>query len=169
MKYVIYIMVVLCCPLTSLCQDITGLWKGTLVNDDTKQSLQYEVLISKEKGKYTGYSHTWVVIDDKKYYGVKKINIRIAKDGKVVIQDAELVDNNYPSPPYKKLRQLNVLDLSGPADDSILDGQFFTNSTTALKEVSGHINIRKASLYAQSDLMEYLQKNNKDTNLTAAK
>lgn len=166
MKYVIYIMVVLCCPLTSLCQDITGLWKGTLINDETKQSLPYEILISKEKGKYTGYSHTWFIINDQKYYGVKKINIRIAKDGKVVIQDADLVDNNYPTPPYKKVRQLNVLDLSG---DALLDGQFFTNSTTELKEVTGHISIQKTSLFAQSDLMEYLHKNNKDTNLTVAK
>jgi hypothetical protein len=41
--------------------DITGLWKGTLYNDTTQQYNQYEVAISKEKGKLTGFSHTWMI------------------------------------------------------------------------------------------------------------
>ncbi|MEO6254641.1 MAG: hypothetical protein ABIO79_15120, partial [Ferruginibacter sp.] len=82
MKNFTLLTLVLCCPIIAFCQDITGLWKGTIFNDSTKQTLPYEIVISKEKGKLTGYSHTSYVINDKKYYGIKKMNIRVAKDGK---------------------------------------------------------------------------------------
>src|SRR5215212_5611442 len=44
-------------PFKGISQDITGLWKGTLINDSTGQSLSYVISITREKGKYTGYSH----------------------------------------------------------------------------------------------------------------
>ena len=56
--------------------DITGLWKGTLYNDTTKKNYRYEIGISEEKGKLTGFSHTWFLFDDKQYYGVKKVKVK---------------------------------------------------------------------------------------------
>ena len=169
MKPLIFILAVLCCPLFSLCQDITGLWKGSILNDATQQTLQYEVLISKNNGKYTGMSHTWFLIDDKKYYGVKKVDVRIAKDGKIVLQDAKLVGNNYPENSPKLALQLNVLDLANPGADAVLDGPFKTIRTKEYgTELTGHINLKKAGPFVQSDLMEYLQKNSKDSNLTVS-
>ena len=67
MKALIQIMVALCCPMMVFCQDITGLWKGTMYNDSTKQSLPYEIFITKDNGKLTGYSHSWFLINEKKY------------------------------------------------------------------------------------------------------
>ena len=34
--------------------------------------------------------------------------------------------------------------------------------------LTGHINLKKTSMLAQSDLLDYLQKNSKDNTLTAA-
>jgi hypothetical protein len=162
MKYIISTLLVICIPIFVFCQDITGLWKGTMFNDSTQQSLEYEIFISKNKGKYTGFSHTWFLIDEKKYYGVKKINVRIAKDGKVILQDAELIGNNYPVLPYKDVLQLNVLDLANPGDDAKLDGLFVTNRTKFHKEITGHISVKKVSQFSQSDLLSYLEKNSRD-------
>ena len=57
-------------------KDITGLWKGTLYNDTTQQFYRYEVAISEEKGKLSGFSHTWFILDDKQYFGVKKVRVK---------------------------------------------------------------------------------------------
>ncbi len=105
MKYFIPLVVAICCPVFAFCQDITGLWKGSMFNDSTQQFLDYEIVISKEKGKLTGYSRTSFVLDNQKYYGVKKMNVRVAKDGKIIMQDMKIVENNYPGGPNKNMIQ----------------------------------------------------------------
>ncbi|MBK7123714.1 MAG: hypothetical protein IPH68_13455, partial [Chitinophagaceae bacterium] len=166
MKYFVPLMAAICCPLFVLCQDITGLWKGTMINEVSKQSLDYEIVISKEKGKITAYSHTWFVIDDKKYYGVKKLNVRIAKDGKIVLQDAKLLDNNYPIVPYKEVLQLNVLEPGQTGIRKLPSRTFVTNRTRHFKELTGTINIKKVSPFSKSDLLSYLQQNSMEIDLT---
>ena len=170
MKPIITILVALCFPIFALCQDITGLWKGSLYNDVTGKTLQYEVLVSKnDNGKYSAMSHTWFLINEKKYFGIKKVDVRIAKDGKIVLQDAELIANNYPDPSPKPALQLNILDLANAAGDVSLEGPFRTVRTKEYSvSLTGHISLKKTSLVAQSDLMDYLQRNNKENTLTAA-
>ena len=168
MKYFIPTLVAICLPVFAFCQDITGLWKGTMFNDSTQQSLPYEMVITKEKGKYTGYSHSWFMVDGQKYYGIKKINVRVAKDGKILIQDAALIENNYPGGPDKNVSQLNVLDLAA-GNESILDGPFVTNRTKAYTELTGHINVKKVSMSSPSELLSYLQKSGRDNSITALK
>ena len=73
-------------PLYVLSQDITGLWKGTMYNDSTKTSLPYELLIKKEKGKLTGYTHSWFIIDGKEYYGIKTVKVSVAKEFAIVLE-----------------------------------------------------------------------------------
>ncbi len=127
------------------------------------------MVISKEKGKYTGFSHSWFLINGQKYYGIKKINVRVAKDGKILIQDAVLIENNYPGGPDKNVSQLNVLDLANGDNEPVLDGPFVTNRTREYTELTGHINVKRVSLSSQSELLTYLQKNGKDNSVTAVK
>lgn len=169
MKHCLRIMVALCLPLSAFCQDITGLWKGTLYNDSTKQYLQYEIVINKEKGKLTGYSHTWFMINDQKHYGVKKLRIFKARDGKIIIQDEDLLANDYPIAPPKNVRQMNVLDIVNKGNETSLDGLFVTNITREYSQLTGHVSIKKVSPLTQSDLMQYLQKNEKESYLAVVK
>ena len=169
MKYFIPLMLALCCPIFVFCQDITGLWKGTMFNDSSQQSLQYEIVITKKNGKYTGFSHTWFLVDGKKYYGIKKINVRVARDGKIIMQDAKLIEENYPILPTKHVYQLNVLNLATSADETVLDGLFVTNRSKYYKEFTGQINIKKVNPLSESDLVQFLQKNSSDNNFTVAK
>lgn len=161
-----FCLVALCCfPAFAYCQDITGVWKGTLYNDSTQQYYQYEIVISKAKGKYTAFSHTWFVINDKKYYGIKKINIRVAKDGKIIMQDGDLVENNYPTPANKNVMQLNVLDLASIGADATLDGLFVTNRSKAFNALTGKIHVSRVSpILAETDAVEYFKKQNNETN-----
>lgn len=154
-------------PTIIFSQDITGLWKGTMINDSTKTSLPYELLIKKGKGKYTGISYSRFLIGGEEYYGVKKVKISKAKDGKIVIKDDDLLENNYPDGPAKNVQQLNILDLaSGDAD---MSGLFVTNLTKRFCEVTGQIKITKADTNAGSTLINYLQKKNMGNEIAVVK
>lgn len=144
MKPITLLAIAICSPLFALCQDkdISGLWKGTLLNENNHQSYQYEVYIRKENGRFAGYSQTWFSINGKTYYGIKKLRVTIARDGKIVMQDAGLVENNYPETPPKNVYQLNVLDLEGDNADASLKGPFVTNRTKQYDALSGQINLK---------------------------
>lgn len=169
MKPIFIAIAALCFPVLTFCQDITGLWTGNLHNDLTKQYHPYEVIITKEKGKFSAYSYTSFTVEDKEYFAVKKVNVRIAKDGKVVLQDASLIENNSPTQPNKNVIQLNVLDLTTQNNIARLDGEFVTNRTTQLDQLNGRINLTKSILMSTSNLVKYLNKSGNENYLTYLK
>jgi hypothetical protein len=162
MKKIQLLLVAFCCPFIVFCQDISGLWTGTLHNDSTGLDYQYEIGITKEKGRYAGFSHTWFSIDGKQYFGVKKLKIRIANDGKIVILDDELLASNYPVQPNKDVRQLNVLSFQSSGNDALLDGPFETNRTKEYKALTGHVRVTKRKDILKSDLVPHLQQISKN-------
>lgn len=135
--------------------DITGLWKGVLYNDTTQKNLRYEVAISEEKGKLTGYSHTFFIFEDKEYYGLKKIKIRKVKD-KYVIEDVELLTDNYPERPPKGVHQLSVLNFSELDGVMYLDGLFTTTRTREYHSLTGAVHLSRKSDFKQSALIPHL-------------
>ena len=136
-------------------QDITGLWKGRLYNDSTKMYYKYEIGISEEKGKLSGFSHTWFILNDTQYFGVKEVTIK-RKDGKIIVEDNKLISNNYPVMPAKHVRQLNVLTLT--VEDSImkLTGPFATNRTKDWAPLTGHIELQRKNDFWNSSLVPHL-------------
>jgi hypothetical protein len=169
MKYLIPILVAFCLPIFACSQNITGLWKGTMYNDSTKQSLPYEVFISNDNGKYAGFSHSWFLVNGKEYYGIKKITVRVAKDGKIIMQDGTLIENNYPDGPDKNVAQLNVLDVVNMDNEVKMDGPFATKRTKLYGELTGHISLKKVSTAIESSLMQYLQKNSSNGDVSVVK
>ncbi len=136
--------------------DITGLWKGTMYNDTTMQFLKYEIAISENKGKLSGYTHTYFILDDKEYHGVKKAKIK-RKDGKIIVEDVELIANNYPVSPAKGVRQLDVLTLEIKDGVMILSGPFSTNRTKVYHSLTGSINVQRKTNFKQSALVPHLE------------
>ena len=169
MKHLIAAASLLLFPLFIFSQDITGLWKGTMYNDNTQKSLPYELLIKKEKGKYTGLSYSWFLIGGEEYYGIKKVKVSVAKDGKIVIKDAVLIENNYPVLADKNVHQLNVLDLLSGENEISLDGLFVTNLTKQFGEATGHINVKRTDAFSESSLMQYLQKKGTENGVAVIK
>lgn len=168
MKYFLPLLVAICSPVFIFCQDITGLWQGTLYNDSTNQYLEYEIVISKEAKSYSAFSLTWFSVDEKKYYGIKKLDVFVAKDGKIILKDDKLIQDNYPAEYAQHVQQLNVLDITTKDSETFLEGSFVTKRTKKYKELTGRINIKRVNLLSQSDLMQYL-KNSNYTNITASK
>jgi hypothetical protein len=167
MKYLLYLTVLLSAPSSIFAQEITGVWKGTLQNESTSQSFQYEIVISKTNGKYSAMSYTWKQDKENKYYDIKKIRVRVAKDGKVIMQDAEMVENNYPTQPNKNIYQLNVLDLVNNDNGSALEGLFVTNRTKEFHEHTGKISMKRVSTVVENDLASNFKINPAENTLTA--
>ena len=166
-KYIIALLFL--APHYIFAQDITGLWKGTLYNDTTHQYYKYEIGISKEKGKYTGFSHTWFIMEDKQYFGVKKVKIKIADDGKIIVEDDGLISNNYPVAPGKNIRQLNILTLDANGAVMTLTGPFTTNRTKEYHTLTGSINLQRKNDFWQSALVPHLKELGKENELSFVK
>jgi len=143
-------------PAGSFAQDITGLWKGTLYNDSTQKYYRYEIGISEEKGKLSGFSHTFFLDGDKEFYGVKKVKLK-KKGDKIIIEDAGLIANNYPITPAKGVRQLNVLTLDIKDSIMTLSGPFTTNRTKEYAPLTGTVSLQRKNDFWQSALVPHLQ------------
>ncbi len=143
-------------PFGGFAQDITGLWKGTLYNDTTKKYLPYEIAISENKGKLSGYTHTFFILDDKEYYGVKKVKVRKA-EGKIIIQDEELIANNYPILPSKGVHMIDILTLEVQDSIMLLTGPFSTNRTKEFRPLTGNIRLQRKNDCWQSALVPHLE------------
>ncbi len=154
--------------LITIGQDLTGLWQGTLFNDTTGQYYRYEIAISEQKGKLSGYSHTWFILDGKQFYGVKKVKVR-RMDGKVIVEDDGLVANNYPVAPAKNIRQLNILTYSETDTSRILSGPFTTNRTREYRPLTGSISLSRKKDFRQSSLVPHLEELKLDNELSFIK
>jgi hypothetical protein len=143
---------------TIIAQDITGLWKGTIYNDSTQKYLRYEVGISDDgKGKLTGFSHTWFLIEDKEYFGVKELKIKQSKNGNIIIEDDGLISNNYTIAPSKGVKQTSVLQLDASGSIMELKGTFSTNRTKVFSALTGQVFLQRKNDFMQSALVAHLQ------------
>lgn len=144
--------------------DLTGLWKGTLYNDSTQQNYAYEIGISEEKGKLVGFSHTWYN-DSAKYFVLKKLKIKKA-DGKVIIEDVDIISYNYPEAPPKGVRRLHVLSLEAKDSILVLSGLFSTNRTKQYSPATGTVRLQRKNDYMNSTLVPLLKETGKEDQLS---
>lgn len=140
MKYLIIFFFI---PFKLFSQDISGIWIGTLYNDTTKQTIQYEVAIKKNKGKFTGYSHTTFLVDKKAVVGVKSIKIDKQNEN-YFFEDDDLVYDTYPVAPPKGVKQISKLTLSKQGNSFVFKGKFTTTRTRQYgKQVTGVVFLEK--------------------------
>lgn len=137
--------------------DITGLWKGTMYNDTTQLYYRYEIAISQnEKGKLSGFSHTYFILDNKEYHGVKKIKIK--RDGdEIITTDVELIANNYPIKPPKGVHVSNTLTFEIKKGTMSLSGAFNTNRTREYAPATGFIKVERKTNFHESALIPHLE------------
>ena len=143
-------------PVTPDKVELAGLWKGTLYNDSTQRYYRYEIGINEEKGKLSGFSHTFFMDGDKEFYGVKKVKVK-RTDSKIIIEDAGLIANNYPVEPAKGVRQLNILTLEIRDSVMVLSGPFTTNRTKSFAPLTGTVTLKRKNDFWQSALVPHLQ------------
>ena len=93
---------------TAAAQDITGMWKGEMYVDSLKLHLPYEISVSEDKGKYTGYSRVVFFKDGKQggieEPGIQDISIKL-KGNEVIIEDAGFLEHNFSINPPKQVKK----------------------------------------------------------------
>jgi hypothetical protein len=140
----------------SSAQDISGIYSGTLINDSLKMVQNYELALSEYRGKITGYSYITFVANDTFYYGIKRIKAT-RQNGELVVEDVEMLANNYPKRPDKGVHVINHIPLP-PGQDTILDmnGRWETTGTKKFYSISGALTLRRNEDSTQSPLIAHL-------------
>ena len=142
---------------TTSAQNISGLYSGTLINDSLKMVQNYELALSEYKGKITGYSYITFISNDTFYYGIKRIKAS-RKNGELVVEDVEMLANNYPKRPDKGVHVINRIPLP-PGQDTILNmnGRWETTGTKKFYSINGALNLRKDDDSTHSPLVAHLK------------
>jgi hypothetical protein len=143
-------------PFILLAQNIHGLWSGTLVNDSTHRTQNFELGLSEYRGKITGYTYTTFIENDTFYYSVKRIKAE-RKDGKLVIEDVEMVGNNFPERAAKRVKQITTFPLINDTTIDITRGHWSTNQTKKYYSIAGSATIKEQEEEKESDLLAHLQ------------
>src|SRR6266404_7732132 len=151
-------------PLILPAQNIHGLWSGTLVNDSTHRTQSFELGLSEYRGKITGYTYTTFIDNDTFYYSIKRIKAE-RKDGKLVIEDIEMVGNNFPERAAKHVRQITTFPLTSDSTFDISRGSWTTNQTKKYYSIGGSAKIKEQEDEKESDLLAHLQEANVKTDI----
>jgi hypothetical protein len=151
-----FFLIFLLLPLQLFSQDLEGVWTGTIYNDTTRKYIPYEIAITGTKGKLSGYSHTIFSGENNlQETGVKSVKIK-KKGDKILIEDDELIYNNYTTPPPKGVRQYSVLTFTSGPEGEYLVGAFNTNRTKEYASATGTINLKKKQKITETKLIPKL-------------
>jgi len=145
-------------PFQLLAQDLTGIWTGTI--QTTGNNLRYELVVSESKAKLSGYALTVFTFNGVENMGVKEIKLK-KKNGEVMLEDGELVYNNYTTPP-KRSKLFSTLTLQVKDSTMTLTGTFITKSLDFRDNTSytGTIQLQKQNKYTQTKLIAKLEELN---------
>ena len=147
-------------PFEVFAQDLTGVWTGFIQSAENK--LTYELAISADKDEWNGYALTIFTFNGKDNMGIKSIKLK-SKNGRIALEDHELVYDNYSTPP-KKVKLLASLFLKKKDTVLILDGSFFTRSLDFREQdktgFTGTIHLQKQNLQTPTELIAKLDELN---------
>lgn len=151
------ILLLLLWPFALEAQDVSGLWKGYL--ESAGNRFPYEVALSPAEGSFKGYALTIFTFNGTENMGIKSIRIK-NKNGKMSMEDNELVFDNYSTPP-KKVKLLATLTFLSSSSQETLEGSFFTRSLDLREQdktpFTGTVYLKKQDPQTDSKLLDQLE------------
>jgi hypothetical protein len=112
--------------------------------------------LSEYRGKITGYTYTTFIESDTFYYSVKRIKAE-RKDGKLVVEDVEMIGNNFPEKAAKHVKQTTTFPLINDTTIDITNGHWSTNQTKKYYSIAGSAKVKAQEEEKESDLLAHLQ------------
>ena len=151
------ILVLFFLPLHVCAQDLAGVWTGFL--ETGEQKVPYELVISGNKNKLSGYSLVTFTFNGVENVGVKIMELKV-KRGSISIEDGDLIYDNYNTPP-RKVKLSATLAWVGRDTTMTLAGTFATRSLdmrTSLHENSfeGLVHLQKRNSRSKTKLTDKL-------------
>lgn len=157
MKNQLFLVLILTISLFSSAQKkIGGFYKGTLFNDSTKMTQQYELALAEYRGKVMGYSYVTFVVNDTFYYGIRKIKAKIEGDS-LIVEDDKIIANNFPESPAKHVNRTVVIPFNGQDSLTSINGRWTTNKTKVYYSVPGSVEASKSADSSSSALFPHLK------------
>ena len=135
--------------------DITGAWSGYIKTKDKK--ITYEVVISDSSGVLIGFSKIIFKNSDKEYSAIKSLLISKVED-KYILEEDQLLSDNFEDDAPRKIKQINTLDLVIGTKKMTLNGEFKTKATMGLRSATGEVGLQKAIVPDSSLLFTELNK-----------
>jgi len=164
MKNLYLFLLTLAFPFSLLAQNIHGIWSGTLINDSTHRTQDFELGLSEYRGKITGYTYTTFINNDTFYCSVKRIKAE-RKNGMLVIEDVEMEWNNFPEKAAKHVKQTTTFPLINDSTIDISRGSWSTNQTKKYYSIGGSAAVREKKDDEESELLSHLQEMNVKTEI----
>jgi hypothetical protein len=166
MKNLYLFLLILAFPFSLLAQNIHGIWSGTLINDSTHRTQDFELGLSEYRGKITGYTYTTFINNDTFYCSVKRIKAE-RKNGMLVIEDVEMEWNNFPERAAKHVKQTTTFPLINDSTIDISKGSWSTNQTKKYYSIGGSAAVKEKKDDEESELLSHLQEMNVKTDIAA--
>jgi hypothetical protein len=156
-------------PLFMLAQDLSGLYMGVLESEKMKKQ-NFEMIISEYRGKVTGYSYTTFIVNDRFYYSVKRIKGE-RKDGMLVMQDVEMIRNNFPIKPSKGVKVTTMFPIINDSTIDINNGKWETSLSKkhGYYSINGEANLEKQQDDYASSMLPHLDELKIQTEFTVIK
>src|SRR6476646_9008007 len=101
---------------------VGGFYKGTLYNDSTRMTQQYELALAEYRGRIMGYSYVTFVVNDTFYYGIRKIKAKVDGDN-LIVEDDKMIANNFPESPAKHVNRTVTIPFHGQDSLTSIDGR----------------------------------------------
>jgi hypothetical protein len=143
-------------PISAFAQDITGVWKGTFYVDSTKQTCKFELCISEEKGKLTGYSRIEFEQDDIKQIVFRDHKI-VREENKITIEDDKQIKKASTIAQPVEVRKLMQLLLTVENDSMQMAGTWITNKTKRFLQATGTASVQRKVDFKNSEIFKQLE------------
>jgi hypothetical protein len=141
-------------------QILSGIYSGSMYNDTTKILTKYELALSEYRGKVMGYSYNTFIVNDTFYYGIRRVKGYKNEKNELVLTDEELLANNFPESPAKRVRRTATFPLAQEDTITNLSGSWQTNRTKHYFSVGGAAKTERTVDSSQSPLVAHLKELN---------
>ena len=135
--------------------DITGVWKGDFYVDSTKKLYPYELSISEDKGRFSGYSRIAFEENGIKHVVFRDHKIRIDGQAVIIEDDNQLAKASSISQP-KEVKKTMLLTLTVTDSSLLLSGTWSTNRTKRFLAASGTARLQKKNEYRETEIFRKL-------------
>lgn len=153
-----FLLLLFFCSLSFLSksQVVTGVYKGKMVSDSLKYSVDFELTLKEKNGELYGYCQRLFLIDDVLYYNLVKVKARI-KDSVLIVEDEKSVSNNFEQKTkgIKTVYMFNIKDIADTA--SVLNGEWNTSSWRNLYAIPGKLIVNRERNYLATQLYKRLE------------
>lgn len=164
-RKILFLLFLLPLKLLSQKPDITGVWKGELIFKDTiVVHLPYEIAVSEEKNKLTGYSRITFHANGRDEFGMQNITIEWKGDD-IIMEDEGFIEHDFSVNPSSRIKKTMIMQLVVSDSEMVMTGTWNTNRTRRFQKAAEgtsvlkrRVDFKASPLFKRLDTLKLAQK-----------